>query len=58
METYYDGETLKTLDIRTIIDRLKLLEYEMSQILKEAGNGNKVSNAKQLKYRFMGVETH
>ena len=30
----------------------------MYQISKEAGSGNKGTNAKQLKYRFVPVETY
>lgn len=58
METYFECEALKTLDIRTILDTLKRLEHDLYQISKEAGNGNKGSQAKLIKYRFMPVETH
>ena len=58
METFFECETLKNLDIRTILDNLKRMEHDMYQVFREAGNGNKGSQAKLIKYRFMPVETH
>jgi hypothetical protein len=58
MDSYFEPECLKNLDIRTIIDKLKQMESDCHDMLKEAGNDNKQSKAKQVKYRFMPIETH
>jgi hypothetical protein len=34
METYFTSETLKNLDIKTIIENLKTLEADCNEILK------------------------
>ena len=40
------------------MDKLKLIEADCLDIYSEAGDGNKQSKSKQLKYRFIPVETH
>ena len=59
LESYFEQEQLKCLDVRTVLDKLKLMEADSCDFYSEAGNGSKQSSkAKQLKYRFMPVETH
>ena len=52
MEHFFEGECLKGLDIRTIIDKLKLLEHECHLMHEPSKDKN------TLKYKFLPIETH
>jgi hypothetical protein len=56
MDHFFDVEKLRSLDIRTIIDQLKLMEHEAWVMMSEAGNAAVRKEAK-LKYKFMPMET-
>ena len=53
MSRYFETETLKDLDIRTIIDKIKIMEDECAPMLEPgAGKENKI------KYKFYPLETY
>ena len=53
MDHYFDSSKLKQLDMKTIIEKLKLIEKECGIMLDR-----KARKEDKVKYKFVPVETH
>ncbi|TNV82166.1 hypothetical protein FGO68_gene16161 [Halteria grandinella] len=57
MQEYFDDSNLKNFDIKTVVEKLKLMEQECYQIYSNAGKQAKL-NQTTIKYKFFPIETN
>ena len=53
MKNYFAHNSMKSLDIKTIIEKLKLIEKDCQAILDK-----KLRKENKIKYQFIPIETH